>query len=145
MFRFELIRVPNAEPSGFDLGHVRIRIGDNVATSENRHPDQAFMIFITAADLLDHVASIARNEKQRFASVVCADSSLEINFRRRKKGKIEVGLGRQWLGTVSAESLLTTVFESVTNLLKAHPLATSDAARQDLEMALEEFRRPFSK
>ena len=140
MFIFELTRLPDPQPSGFDLGHVRIGVDRRSATSEGRNPDQAFMVFVTAADVLNHVAGILTDKRRRSATVICVDSSMRIDFRRPKKRQIEIGLGGEWLGIVPGDVLAATIFASVANLLAENPLEPSDTACRDLETAIEGFR-----
>ncbi|MEM7156769.1 MAG: hypothetical protein AAF799_28225 [Myxococcota bacterium] len=139
MFAFEFTTSPTEVPSGFALGHFRVDVDGNRVTSEGRSPDQAFMVFVMATSLLDQVAALLTS-RQRAATVVCTDSALELELRRVGKGRIEVGLGGRWLGAVEPEVLAETVFDAVVRLRDDAGLGLGDAASQDLDTAITEFR-----
>lgn len=138
--RFQLVRrSPGERPSGFDLGHLRVTLGDALATSEGRTPDQAFMLYITATELCDQARQLMV-ERLEAAEVIGVDSSFRLSFRRRSRSEIELDVGGQRLGCTSPIELARAIASGVQALLDESPLDPGDPVHGDVRSALDELR-----
>lgn len=138
--RFQLLRRSPAErPSGFDLGHVRVTLGDALATSEGRTPDQACMIYITATELADQARHLLV-DRRKAAEVIGTDSSFRLSFRRCTRDDVELEVGGQRLGVTSALALAHAIASATSALLDESPLDTADPVHHDVCSALEQLR-----
>lgn len=143
--RFHFVRCSPAErPCGFDLGHVRVTLGGEVATSEHRSPDQAFMIYITATELCDQVRGLLV-DRRRSAEVIGTDSSFRLSFWRRSPDELELDVGRQRLGHASPLELARALASGVHELLTESPLDAGDAVHGDLRASLDELRAAIDR
>lgn len=138
--RFHFLRGSPAErPSGFELGHVRVTLGAEQATSEGRRPDQAFMLYITASELADQARAMLL-DRRRSAEVIATDSSFRLAFWRRRPEALELHVGGRRLGCTSPLELAQAIASGVEALLAEGPLDDGDPVAGDVRSALAELR-----
>lgn len=130
---------PAERPTGFDLGHLHIELGDHRATSEGRTPNQAFMIYITATDLADQARHLIAH-RRKAAEIIGADSSFRISFLRLAPDVLELEAGGLRLGRTTPLALARAVASGVAALLEESPLDAADPVHDDLCSALHELR-----
>lgn len=124
------------EPSGFDLGHVQVTLGERTTTSEGRTPDQSCMIYIMAADLLDAARELLVNDKRKSMEIIGADSSFRVRFQRRQGSDISIEVAGERLGTVTPMELVQAAIDAGNRLLHEFPSLDGESAYKDLEGAI---------
>lgn len=135
-------------PSGLDLGHVIVRLDDREVTSENRTPNQACMIFITATQWTDEASRFLLHGRAQSLELIAADSSFRISLTRRgkeRRGVLAISVAGVSLGKLPPRELADTMLRAGRTLRDEHPLPATDVAREDLDAALAEFRNSIEQ
>src|SRR5690242_19206874 len=84
--------------SGFELGHLTLEGDRGSCTSKGHEPDQASMVFLAVAALLDELRFLVSLPDQREQEFVAADSSFTLRFYK---------VGRDRLGVSCNQTVLT--------------------------------------
>ncbi|MFF4549124.1 hypothetical protein ACFY1J_33640 [Streptomyces sp. NPDC001406] len=139
-FEFSIDENEAPPPSGFDLGHMHVRGNAGAASSRNRTPDQAMMIYLSLTLLLDGLRRFLAG-RDRVHTTSAVDSSFSLTFRRRKGDSVETVHAGAVVDRSSAKELATAVHTGAEGFASTHfpLLPADDAGRQDLEQSLAEF------
>ncbi|MEV5955886.1 hypothetical protein AB0M11_19295 [Streptomyces sp. NPDC051987] len=139
-FEFSVAENVAPPPSGFDLGHMDVRGDRGAASSRDRTPDQAMMIYLSLSLLLDGLCRFLSGRARTFTTAAI-DSSFSLTFRRRKDGSIETLHDGMVIDRSSAEDLASAVYTAAERFAgpRLPLLPEDDAGREDLEKSLAEF------
>ena len=141
VLRFSLSESQGDEITGYDLGHMEIRNETKLITSANRKPNQAMMIFLSIISLLDGIRKFTKKKSKSF-KFVAADSSFSINFVKNKKSGIVVSIGNEFEEIISESDLIKCIYDACSQFYNkwGKQLPDSDPVKEDMEMALSDFR-----
>ncbi|CAL9525144.1 hypothetical protein [Streptomyces sp. enrichment culture] len=139
-FTFSVAENQPPPPSGFDLGHVRVRGSEGEVSSRERAPDQAMMIHLSVTLLLDGVRSFLAG-RDRVCESAAVDSSFSLKFARSKGGWVETSHAGVLVDRSTEKDLADALFRGADAFARATlpHLPPDDAGREDLEAALAEF------
>ncbi|MET8449863.1 hypothetical protein [Streptomyces sp. NPDC005209] len=139
-FEFSVDENEAHPPSGFDLGHMDVRGDAGEASSRNRTPDRAMMIYLSLTLLLDGLRRFLEG-RDRVHATSAVDSSFSLSFRRRRDGSVETVHEDAVVDRSSAKELATAVHAGAEEFASSHLplLSADDAGRQDLETSLAAF------
>ncbi|MFF4901668.1 hypothetical protein [Streptomyces sp. NPDC001068] len=139
-FEFSVDENEAPPPSGFDLGHMDVRGDRGEATSRDRTPDQAMMIYLSLTLLLDGLRRFLPGRDRSFTTSA-VDSSFSLTFRRGKDGSVETLHDGAVIDRSSAARLASAVREGAERFAapRLPLLPEDDAGREDLEKSLAEF------
>ena len=128
--------------SGFELGHLDIIANNVTKSSRNRKPDQAMMVFITIADLLNSYCRLIDNKKAKGFKLVGADSSFMVEFKKVKGKSIGVYVDGDLVEKMNESELAKSIYDSCNSFFQKYKLdlPKDDAAKHDVELALTNFR-----
>ncbi|WP_240528932.1 hypothetical protein [Streptomyces humi] len=140
-FEFSVAENEAPPPSGFDLGHMDVRGDRGEASSRDRTPDQAMMIYLSLPLLMDGLRRFLPGGDRTFTTAAI-DSSFSLTFRRQKDGSIETLHDGMVIGRTSVEDLASAVYTAAEHFAgpRLPLLPADDAGREDLEKSLAEFR-----
>ncbi|MCF3133283.1 hypothetical protein [Streptomyces olivochromogenes] len=139
-FEFSVDENEALPPSGFDLGHMDVRADAGAASSRDRTPDQAMMVYLSLTLLLDGLRRFLEG-RDRVHTTSAADSSFSLAFRRRRDGSVETVHEGSVVDRSSVKELAAAVHTGAEEFASSHLplLSADDAGRQDLETSLAEF------
>ncbi|WP_217545374.1 hypothetical protein [Streptomyces sp. GbtcB6] len=139
-FEFSVDENEAPPPSGFDLGHMDVRGDRGEATSRDRTPDQAMMVYLSLPLLMDGLRRFLPGRDRSFTTSA-VDSSFSLTFRRGKDGSIETLHDGTVIDRSSAEDLASAVLTGAERFAapRLPLLPGNDAGREDLEKSLAEF------
>ncbi|MFE2061497.1 hypothetical protein ACFXDH_03710 [Streptomyces sp. NPDC059467] len=139
-FEFSVDENEAPPPSGFDLGHMDVRGDRGEASSRDRTPDQAMMIYLSLTLLLDSLRRFLPG-RDRSCTTSVVDSSFSLTFRRGKDGSIETLHDGTVIDRSSAADLAGAVHTGAERFAgpRLPLLPEDDAGREDLEKSLAEF------
>ncbi|MFK0104705.1 hypothetical protein [Streptomyces sp. NPDC091217] len=142
MIRFEFSVDENEAPppSGFDLGHMDVHGNREEASSRDRTPDQAMMIYLSLPLLMDGLRRFLPGRDRSFTTSA-VDSSFSLAFRRARDGSIETLHDGAVIDRSSAKDLASAVHRGAERFARPRLplLPEDDAGRDDLEKSLAEF------
>ncbi|MEW1774800.1 hypothetical protein [Streptomyces sp. NPDC086777] len=140
-FEFSVAENEAPPPSGFDLGHMDVRGDRGAASSRDRTPDQAMMIYLSLPLLMDGLRRFLSSRDRSFTTSA-VDSSFSLTFRRGDDGSIETLHDGTVIDRSSAEDLTSAVYTAAERFARPRLplLPEDDAGREDLEKSLAEFR-----
>ncbi|MFG3017003.1 hypothetical protein ACGFZQ_00330 [Streptomyces sp. NPDC048254] len=142
MIRFEFSVDENEAPppSGFDLGHMDVRGDRGEASSRDRTPDQAMMIYLSLPLLMDGLRRFLPGRDRSFTTSA-VDSSFSLTFRRGRDGSIETLHDGTVFDRSSAADLASAVHTGAERFARPRLplLPEDDAGREDLENSLAAF------
>jgi len=131
---------------GLSMGHITVKGKFGSATSKNRVPDQAMMLFISIRDLLYAIISLNSRKGGFHIIFEGIDSSFSIKFYK-KKNHIEVIINTIKIDEVMQNELIKAISNSLNKFLSTYSSNfdrgrgdTGDRVFADLYDALEEFK-----
>ncbi|MGW4913200.1 hypothetical protein [Streptomyces sp. NPDC004270] len=139
-FEFSVDKNEAPPPSGFDLGHTDVRGNRGEASSRDRTPDQAMMIYLSLPLLTDGLRRVLPGRDRSFTTAA-VDSSYSLTFRRGEDGSIETLHDGTVIDRSSAGDLASAVHTGAERFAapRLPLLPEDDAGREDLEKSLNEF------
>ncbi|MEV0275325.1 hypothetical protein AB0I22_02920 [Streptomyces sp. NPDC050610] len=141
------VRPDQGDPTGFDLGDM-LCVGDSgEETSSGKSPDQGMMIYISVAQLLAELSSFFEAPGVKALRYTGVDTSFGLTFRRKARKSISVA-GAGGIFTEADEvDLAESALRAAEEFSAAHvsQLPANDAAYQDYQAALAQFRRIVSQ
>ncbi|MER6269754.1 hypothetical protein ACFY0B_30385 [Streptomyces sp. NPDC001797] len=139
-FEFSVAENETPPPSGFDLGHVDVRGNRGEASSRDRTPDQAMMIYLSLPLLMDGLRRFLPGRDRSFTTSA-VDSSFSLTFRRGEDGTIKTLHDGTVIDHSPAGDLASAVHTGAKRFARGRLplLPEDDAGREDLEKSLNEF------
>lgn len=131
--------------SGCTYGHLTVEADGARATSEERTPSQAMMLFLTVPLLLDGLRKFLPNKRERAFVLSAVGSSFPLAFTREAGNRLHVTSGQVDLGSWPARDVGEAVWRGVKEFMDTYfdALAMNDLAHDDLDASVVEFQAAF--
>ncbi|MGW7296574.1 MULTISPECIES: hypothetical protein [unclassified Streptomyces] len=145
-FTFSVADDQQPPPSGFDLGHMDVRGSEGEASSRDRTPDQAMMIYLSLTLLLDGLRQFLTGRDRTYESAA-VDSSFSLHFARRGDGLVETSHAGEVVDRSTEKELAGSVFRAAEQFGRTHlpGLPPDDAGREDLEASPAQFASTLAR
>jgi len=144
---FELSRLEERRPSGFDFGDLEVEVAlGQRASSRGHSPNQSMMIYISLADLVSGVCQLCASPKNTSYEFVGTGSSFVLRFRRMRTGTVQIVYRGGALGEVTPRDLLSALRGALTGFLeRQNALPPEDPVAEDLGTARAELERTLRR
>lgn len=139
--RFEFSRYGDGPVSGFDMGDLRLLLGEHEVSSQ-AESRLRMMIYLSLIGLIDGVARLGWADR---SEVVAVDSSFTLRFERRNE-EVTVFYGRRLLGRCGFLVLLCALEVGAEDFLDAdNRLDADDPVSGDLSLSLAELQEALRR